>query len=265
MNIVVFGSKGMLGNYVCKYLNSQKYNIIEVSRQDLDISLINENTLENFILNKNIKWVINCAGTIKSRIEELGELNALKVNTIFPRILANICDKNNIKCINISTDGVFDGLKGSYNENDTTNVNDFYYQTKLLGEALNCATMRVCPIGEEKQTNRSLIEWIKSRKNKTANGFTNHIWNGLTSLEVAKVIEQMIRQNIYWKGIRHIHSPESISKATLLHYVNDIFELNIDIKDIKSDISIDRSLNSIYSYFKISSIKTQIKELKGYL
>ena len=46
----------------------------------------------------NIKWVINCAGTIKSRIEELGELNALKVNTIFPRILANICDKNNIKC-----------------------------------------------------------------------------------------------------------------------------------------------------------------------
>ena len=98
MNIVVFGSKGMLGNYVCKYLNSQKYNIIEVSRQDLDISLINENILENFILNKNIKWVINCAGTIKSRIEELGELNALKVNTIFPRILANICDKNNIKC-----------------------------------------------------------------------------------------------------------------------------------------------------------------------
>jgi dTDP-4-dehydrorhamnose reductase len=268
MNILIFGANGMLGTYISKYLTKTHINdtIINVSRNELDISIVDENTLKSFILNNKPSWIINCAGVIKPRIQHTGEISTIKINSVFPRMLANICELNNIKCIHISTDGVFDGQLGMYTENDIPFVSDFYGQTKLLGEPLNCATMRVCPIGEELHNKRSLIEWIKSRKNLDANGFTNHLWNGLTSLEIAKIISKMIDQNIYWLGIRHIHSPDTISKATLLDYINEIYNLNISINYIEDTNKVNRSLSSIHIFpIEILPLKDQIRELKNYL
>lgn len=264
--ILIFGSSGMLGTYVSKYLKEQGHKVINSNREDLDLTDVNEKLLESLL--RNVDYAINCAGVIIPRIESQGDVNTLLVNSIFPRILANACKITKTKCFHISTDGVFDGKVGNYNEQSaiSINPNDFYGYTKFMGESLNCATMRVCPIGEEKGESRSLLEWIKSCKNGKANGFTNHIWNGLTSLQVGKVISQLIDKEIYWEGIRHIYSPTSVSKAELLHIVDEVYELSIDITSIKGETSVNRSLSSEYDLgLEIPEIKQQIKELKGYL
>ena len=60
---------------------------------------------------------------------------ANKVNNIAVSNLAQISKDNNIKLIHISTDYVFDGLKGiPYNEMDTPNPKTIYGKTKLNGE-----------------------------------------------------------------------------------------------------------------------------------
>ena len=96
-NIYVLGSKGMLGNYVSQYL-SNNFNVVNLSRVDLDAS---KDISYDLILNKvkriGIKKsdiIINCAGTIKPRVDELGETNAILVNSVFPRVLASFCEKN---------------------------------------------------------------------------------------------------------------------------------------------------------------------------
>ena len=48
--------------------------------------------------------------------------------------MARVAEKNGSFIIYISTDSVFDGKQGNYNENDITNPINYYAQTKLEGE-----------------------------------------------------------------------------------------------------------------------------------
>ena len=110
----------MLGNYVSTYLKDY-YEVIKVGRNLIDGSNTSENEIESVLLNLSIEKndiIINCAGAIKPRVDELGDLNAIKINSVFPRMLANVCEKLEVKMIHPTTDCVYTGNKGSYNEND---------------------------------------------------------------------------------------------------------------------------------------------------
>jgi len=264
MKIYILGSTGMLGRYVSTYLENKNFSVHKICRKDMDLSYINESILESFLNLYKDDIVINCAGTIKPRVDELGVLNALLVNSVVPYRLANICEKNRAKMIHITTDCVFTGGKGNYTEEDEHDVTDVYGRTKSLGEPENCTIIRTSIIGEEIGQSRSLIEWIKSCKNKKVNGFLNHYWNGVTCLQLAKIINEMIEKNIWWNSVRHIYS-NSVNKYELLTIINDIYELNVEIKDINYSTSCDRTLSSIYNLdFNIPHLDIQIKELKNF-
>ena len=136
MKIFVIGSTGMLGKYVSTHLNDY-YEVVEINRKEIDASLIKESELKARFLHLKINEgdvVINCAGTIKPRVDQLGDLNAVLVNSVFPRILANVCDYYKVKMIHPTTDCVYSGNKGSYSENDNYDVYDVYGMSKALGE-----------------------------------------------------------------------------------------------------------------------------------
>ena len=194
MKIYVLGSKGMLGRYVSTYLNDY-YDVVNLSRDEVDASKVREEELRAKLHNLGIKKgdvVINCIGTIKPMVDALGDLNAIQVNSVFPRLLANVCEDMKVKLIHPTTDCVFTGLKGKYNENDIHDISDVYGRTKSLGEPNNCTVIRTSIIGEEVGQGRSLVEWIKSSSNTTVFGFTNHYWNGVTCLQFAKICEKII-------------------------------------------------------------------------
>ena len=44
----------------------------------------------------------------------------------------------------------------------------------------------------DKKDINSLIEWLKTNKNGTINGYENHFWNGVTCLTLANIIENII-------------------------------------------------------------------------
>ena len=105
------------------------------------------------------------------------------------------------------------------------------------------------------------MEWIISNKDGEINGYDNHLWNGVTCLTLAKIIKDMIDNNMYWKGVRHIYSPDIVSKYELCQYVNEIYGLNININKVNDKSDIDKSLTSIYNDFEIKVIKLQIVDL----
>ena len=66
MKIFIFGSNGMLGNYIKSYL-SKSYEIISLTRKDYDLSKLSIDTLTTLLNEKNLQKddiVINCAGVI---------------------------------------------------------------------------------------------------------------------------------------------------------------------------------------------------------
>lgn len=253
-NIAIFGSNGMLGNYVKLILPES----VALTRLDYDILSQDENLLTKILVDKNIKIVINCAGLIKQRNPSSNDLKI--VNTLFPILLARICKLNGIRLLHISTDCVFDGKKSHYTENDPHTATDDYGISKSKGEDPWASTLRTSIIGHETNgRNLSLLNWVISTSGPIK-GFVDHKWNGVTCLQLAKVIKEIIDKQLWWHGVQHLYSPEVVSKYDLLCMIRLIYGITDNVEPIHTD-PIDRSLYSLHPLtIPIPSLHDQIKE-----
>lgn len=198
----------------------------------------------------------------KTPIEDI-----LRVNAMFPRNLAKYCLEKRIRCFHITTDCVYSGRKGKYTENDRFDANDVYGMSKNAGESNDCMVLRTSIIGKEKGRSRSLLEWAISQRGKAVNGFTNHIWNGVTTLFLAEIIKTMLDRDIYERGVFHIFSKEFVSKYELLKMISDTNDLNLRITKVDSPEPCDRSLATIFTVNNEVSnrpIKRQLEQMRKY-
>lgn len=134
IKLLVIGSNGQL---------AQSFKAIEVCNQNLQtdyyskdqLDILEKDELEKVIKNNNYDFVVNfSAFTAVDEAEEKKE-QALEVNAIGPKNLAEVTRKNKVFLVHISTDYVFDGLKGKfYTEQSPTIPCNFYGESKLNGE-----------------------------------------------------------------------------------------------------------------------------------
>lgn len=262
MKLVILGSNGMLGSYLERYF-SNKYDLLCLTRKDIDLSINSENILSYFnsIIDEG-DIIINSAGVIKQRNYNIREM--IMVNSILPHLLNEIKKINKCEVIHITTDCVFSGLEGYYDENSKHDCLDDYGKSKSIGENSNNTNIRTSIIGEEKYNKKSLIEWVLSNKNGLINGYTNHLWNGLTCLELCKYIDNLISKNEFWEGTRHVGTKNIVSKYELVNMINDVYNLNIIINKSKTDVNCFRNLNSIHNSLIEKDLLLQIKEQKNF-
>ena len=132
-NILVTGSNGQVGSDIRELSSGYQYNFYFTDKKQLDITNLQD--IRMYIIENNIDTIINCAAyTAVDKAETEQEL-ANKVNHLSVKNLAMLSNEFTIKLIHISTDYVFDGKNFKpYNEDDITNPNSVYGQTKLDGE-----------------------------------------------------------------------------------------------------------------------------------
>ena len=256
MNILLFGANGMLGKYVYKVL-SKKYKVTKMMREDFNIESCDWGSLDEKIKENFPSIIINCAGIIPQKVDKSNISSYIKVNTLFPHKLQEISIKYNCKLIHITTDCVFSGNIGNYIETDTHDAKGIY----------DACVIRTSIIGESDTYKVGLLEWVRNHKNKKINGYTNHIWNGITCLTLAKIIDEIIKKNTYWKGVKHIFSSDSVSKYELCCIINKIYDLNITIIPVivnKKDMRLSSCFDTVHRY-EIKSIKNQITELHKFV
>ena len=268
MKIFVLGHTGMLGRYVSSYFMTKGFDVIGLDRNDINAMNSNESQLRAILFHKGMREndvVINCMGLIKQK-KEVTDLEFILVNSVFPRVLANVCESEKSRLIHITTDCVFSGLRGLYDEDDIHDPTDMYGKSKSFGEPLNCTVVRTSIIGEELKGKLSFIEWVKSNQDKTVNGFDNWVWNGITCLQFAKVCEEIIEKNLWWQGVRHIFTPEPIVKSNLVELVSQIYKLNVAVNHMQAPEKSDRSLSTIYTDIPIMipTLETQLYHLYDY-
>lgn len=280
IKILILGSTGLLGNTILRYfsrkLNFKCYALIRKNTDKIKFKnihnvkfyKINYDKLNDIkaILNKVKPHVIvNCIGLVKQLINNYKISEIIKVNSLMPHYLSELTrGKNKIRFIHFSTDCVFLGNKGNYTEQDLPDANDIYGKSKILGELNypNTVTIRTSIIGHELQTNYSLLNWFLDQK-KFVKGYKNAIFSGLTTLEIAKILDKYIIPNKKLTGIIHL-SGKSISKYDLLKIVSYVYKKEIKIIEDKK-VKINRSLNSNYfkkkSGYKSSNWTKLIQEL----
>ena len=298
LNIILFGSTGMLGIQFVKLLTSKKkINLFATIRNSKDIKLLEKftgkklNTVkwlkfdaENYNIKnlkkiiKNKDFIINCIGKIKPYIRENDKLSiksAIKLNSIFPNDLADNA-YGSTKIYQIATDCVYDGSSKFYNENSTHNPEDVYGKTKSLGEIknLNFYNLRCSIVGPEIKNFNSLLEWfLKQTKNAKINGFSNHKWNGITTKAFAKIVISIIENKTKIPNLIHIVPKSLITKYELLIIFRRVFSKNILIKKTMAKKIVDRTLSTLdkkinktiwikAGYKKIPTIEDLINEIK---
>jgi dTDP-4-dehydrorhamnose reductase len=264
-NILILGSNGMLGYAAGEYFSRKGYNVKALVRSDFDAVTSDITTLIPHIENADL--VLNCIGVIKQVIDKYTSYETIKINGILPRNLARLCKQANTAMIHITTDCAYSGKRGAYNENDILDAEDLYGVSKVAGETKDCMTLRTSIIGPERKTNRSLLGWAMSRKGKTVKGFTNHKWNGVTTLQFAKLTEKIMLEGLYEEGLFHLHSTGTMSKYEMVSLFNEIFSLGMTVDPVEAAEFCDRSLSSLYPLSKNIStlgIKEQVKELKEF-
>tara|TARA_R110000851_G_scaffold138724_1_gene275489 strand:- start:510 stop:1313 length:804 start_codon:yes stop_codon:yes gene_type:complete len=264
MRIVVLGHTGMIGRYCFQYLSQSNREVVGYSRNDFDAR---EENVE-FIRKDDI--VVNCVGIIKPYINKVGIVDTIKINTIFPHILAERCKLVNARMIHICSDCVYSGAKGQYEETDVCDATDVYARTKMLVPE-DVTVIRTSVIGEDLNSDGvGFLQWLL--KQEKVDGYTNCMWNGMTALQLAKIIETIIKSCELWKGVRHVYSKDSISKHDLCTYVAEIYKMTVSIKPVKAasisgteiDSILDRTLSTRYTPYDTDTIYNQIVEMEGY-
>jgi dTDP-4-dehydrorhamnose reductase len=203
-----------------------------------------------------VDYVINCIGIIKPHISDSDDkqrLNALQINSLFPQKLADWAAETGAKVIQIATDCVFSGHKGSYLESDAHDALDVYGKSKSLGEVPNPSMMhlRVSIIGPEVGRSTSLLEWVRNQpQGAQIFGFTDHVWNGVTTTHFGKIARGIIESNLFKAGVFHLIPGNRLPKDKLVQKIASVFGRDdIEIQPKASGNTVDRTLETIDTDF----------------
>lgn len=279
--ILILGKNGMLGSMVYDYLVKQSdFEVDGTTREQFDADkFLIDPTHYAFLLEYD--YIINCIGVIKPFCKDddpKGVVNAIKINALFPHKLLEFCKDSKVKIIQIATDCVFSGKDGNYNEDSPHDPLDVYGKTKSLGEVFigDFLNIRCSIIGPENEKKVNLLEWFLSQKNGgSITGFSHHKWNGVTTLQFAKLCLKIIEEDKFDEILKlshthHFDPNEAVTKFELLKLFAKVF--NKKIKIIPTDTptpSIDRTLSTKYNILSLlfggSTLESALEELKDYM
>jgi len=259
MNILVLGASGMLGNAVVRVLSENPDNVVYGTlRAQSSKQFFETNIAERLLANVDVEHydsltqafafsqpdvVINCIGLVKQLAEANDVLQAIPINTLLPHRLAKLCELAGARLIHMSTDCVFNGSKGNYTEQDTSDANDLYGKSKFLGEVdyPNAITLRTSIIGHELQSKHGLLDWFLSQEAQ-CKGYTKAVFSGVPTVVLAHIIRDVVIPRNDLHGVYHV-AAEPISKFDLLKLIAAVYGKAIEILP-DNQLVIDRSLNA---------------------
>lgn len=261
--VVVFGANGMLGRAVVRSFAARGDSVVAATRDTYDIARGSLDALRRIVGDADV--IVNCAGVIKPMIAKAPIEDVLRVNSVFPHNLALAAPSTRV--FHVTTDCVYSGNEGAYDENAFVDAEDVYGLSKAGGDDAAVMVLRTSIVGEEVPPGRSLLAWAISQRDQTVNGFTNHRWNGVTTVELARLIGALIDDDGYERGRFHIHSPETVTKDEMLRLFSEVYELNLTVVPTAAAEACDRSLRSLRplaAKYGTPSFRAQLVQMRDF-
>lgn len=211
----------------------------------------------------NPDWVINAVGIIKPHSLK-DPITTLFINGVLPHILSAAFGE---KLIHIATDCVYDGTKAApYDESSIPRPIDLYGMSKLLGEPKGALVLRTSIVGPELgDSSGGLLGWFLKQSGQQIKGFTNHLWNGITTKEFGKICDRIISGQVSHPGggVYHIYSTD-ITKYDMLVQFKKYFNIDVQIEPSLAPIAVDRRLatkSSLNKTLQTPAFETMLSEI----
>lgn len=225
MKFLVLGCNGMAGHLISLYLKERGHEVWGFARTPSPFvrTIVGDARdaaqIGDAIRDGAFDSAVNCIGILNRAAEE-NKADAAFLNGCLPHALVQMAEGTGTQIIQISTDCVFSGDRGRYTETDLRDGTSFYARSKALGELEEPGhvTLRQSIVGPDmKAEGIGLLNWFLQQTGEV-NGYTRVMWTGLTTLELAKVVEMAARERL--QGLYNMVPDESISKHDLLALFN---------------------------------------------
>jgi len=272
MKILILGSTGMAGHIITLYFQQQGYEVTAFSNtpfpycKNIIGDAFDTKVLKQMLIDDEFDAVINCIGILNEAAEEKKSA-AVYLNSYLPHLIADMLKDKKTKLIQMSTDCVFAGNGGPYYEDSLRDGKTFYDRTKALGEVEDDKnlTFRNSIVGPDMNPNGiGLFNWFMKQKG-TIQGFSGAIWTGVTTLTLAKAMEQAIKENL--TGLFNLVNNMSISKYDLLNLFNKYFKNDSITIEKNDNIKMDKSLRCTRNdfSFKVPDYEQMVIEMKEWV
>lgn len=271
MRVLVLGAFGMAGHTIALYFWEQGHDVTAFTTRPFPycrniVGNATDSKAFRQVLTGGYDVVINCIGILNQAAEENKAL-AIYLNSYLPHQIVKALKDTDAKYIHMSTDCVFSGKSGFYREHSLCDGETFYDRTKALGEIDDSRnlTFRNSIIGPDINKNGiGLFNWFMKQSGEI-NGYMQAFWTGVTTLTLAKAMEQAVRENLC--GLYHLVNNESISKFELCQLFNHYFKNNSLVIHKNDKIQLNKSLvNTRTDFsFKVPSYEQMVAEMKEWI
>lgn len=217
----------MLAKDISKIFDKNNISYFSTGRE---VDITNINDLNNYVKNKNIDIVINCAAYTNVDLAEEEVEICSKINGLGVKNIAEICKNKNSKLIHFSTDYVFDGVSDKpYKETDYTNPINIYGKSKLEGEkyALSLRESLIIRISWAYGINGNnfVYTMLNLMKSKDSIKVVNDQYGSPTNtLDIANLILYIIKDFSF--GVYHYTNEGNISWFDFASSIYDLAKKN---------------------------------------
>jgi dTDP-4-dehydrorhamnose reductase len=243
--LLITGTSGLLGNNIVEvakhsYKVIPTYNTKPLHSNSLKLEITNLNEALSIFNKLEPNIVIHTASETNVDKCETEKEHAWKTNVEGTRNIAEACQEVNAKLVYISTDYVFDGEKGLYNEEDKPNPVNYYGLTKLEGEkqvieyCKNYAILRTSVLYGWHPWKQNFATWIinKLKRQQEITVVKDHYNTPTLADNLAEMSVEVTKKDL--RGLYHASGSKRISRYEFAKQIAKTYNLNADlIKPVK--------------------------------
>ena len=249
--MLITGVSGLLGNNLAYYFKD-KYEIVGLyNSRPVTIDgiytercqLSHPDQIKKIISDYDPDVIIHCASLTNIDECEADKETTKKVNVLATKDIVEAVRDVDVKLIYISSDSVYEGVKGDYSEDDRIGPQNYYGLSKYEGELEvfkkeNALVFRTNIFGWNIQNKKSLGEWIlgELKAKQRINGFKDAYFSTIYTMELTRVIDISIKKNL--TGVYNCGGLDPCSKYEFSLRIADCFGFD---KTLITPISIDDS------------------------
>ncbi len=277
--ILVTGANGLLGQQLAHLLAQEsKYELLLTSHQPsfylnhrplLDytqLDITSKSDVKSLVTSFRADVIINAAAMTNVDACETQRELAWKINVHGVENLVDVARTLGAKIIHLSTDYVFDGVRGPYTEDDRPNPINYYGKTKLAsenvvrtGDARYTIVRTIVVYGTGKNVKQNFALWVieNLRNRRPIKAAIDQVSNPTNVHDLAFGILRIVEQEA--EGIYHLSGSERLSRFQFAQKIAEVFELDASlIVGVKSNELLQAARRPLSTGFITLKVETEL-------